>query len=113
MRNVTFSNITMSDVKTPIIIDQHYCGGSKVCKDDTSAVAITGITYQNITGTYTRTSVSLLCSEQEPCTNLTVADVHLKPSKEKGSGEGPYCSHAYGEILTKTLPSLHNCLLSI
>ncbi|XP_073296103.1 polygalacturonase At1g48100-like [Primulina huaijiensis] len=113
VRNVTFSNIAMSDVKTPISIDQHYCGGHKVCKDDTSAVAITGITYQNITGTYTRTSVSLLCSEHEPCKNLTVAGVNLKPSKDKGSREGPYCSNAYGEVLTETLPSLRDCLLSI
>ncbi|XP_073038261.1 polygalacturonase At1g48100-like [Primulina eburnea] len=113
VRNVTFSNITMSDVKTPITIDQHYCEGHKACKDDTSAVAITGITYQNITGTYTHTSVSLLCSEHEPCKNLIVAGVDLKPSKTKGSHEGPYCSNAYGEVLTETLPSLRNCLQSL
>ncbi|KZV23921.1 polygalacturonase [Dorcoceras hygrometricum] len=114
VHNVTFSSITMTDVKTPITIDQHY-GGARGGMAEASAVSITGITYQNITGTYTRTSVSLLCSEYKPCNNLTMAGIHLMPSKDKkqGRGGGPYCSHAYGEVLTETLPSLHNCLQPI
>ncbi|XP_073128548.1 polygalacturonase At1g48100-like [Henckelia pumila] len=112
VQNVTFSNIMMSDVKIPITIDQHYCGGAKGCGNEGSAVAITGITYQNITGTYTKTSVSLMCSDQEPCKDLKVADIRLTPSgyKKKGSGKGPYCSNAYGEVLTQTLPPLNDCL---
>ncbi|KAI3452445.1 hypothetical protein Pfo_009109 [Paulownia fortunei] len=115
VHNVTFSNIAMSDVQTAICIDQYYCGGPKNCVvSDMNAVAVSNITYESITGTYTYRSVSLACSEYKPCKNLTLANVNLIPSEVNvgGKTEEPYCSNAFGKVLTNTTPPLEGCLLS-
>ncbi|KAK4417783.1 Polygalacturonase [Sesamum alatum] len=116
VHDVRFSNITMTDVKTPITIDQNYCGGPKNCsyRNDTNAVAIRSVVYENITGTYTFRSVSLICSEYEPCRNLTVATIDIVPSEGSMGGDkegGPCCENAYGRVLTNTTPPLQDCLL--
>ncbi|KAL0331954.1 UNVERIFIED_CONTAM: Polygalacturonase [Sesamum calycinum] len=118
VRDVRFSNIKTTNVKTPIAIDQNYCGGSKICNctNDTNAVAITGLVYENITGTYTSTSVSLNCSEYEPCRNLTMAIINIVASEgsmQVGDDKvgAPYCENAYGRVLTSTTPPLQDCLL--
>ncbi|KAK4392977.1 Polygalacturonase [Sesamum angolense] len=118
VRDIRFSNIKTTNVKTPIAIDQNYCGGSKICNctNDTNAVAITGVVYENITGTYTSTSVSLNCSEYEPCRNLTMAIIDIVASEgsmQVGDDKvgAPYCENAYGRVLTSTTPPLLDCLL--
>ncbi|KAL0351021.1 UNVERIFIED_CONTAM: Polygalacturonase [Sesamum radiatum] len=118
VRDIRFSNIKTTNVKTPIAIDQNYCGGSKICNctNDTNAVAITGVVYENITGTYTSTSVSLNCSEYEPCRNLTMAIINIVASEgsmQVGDDKvgAPYCENAYGRVLTSTTPPLQDCLL--
>ncbi|KAJ6725614.1 hypothetical protein OIU79_003893 [Salix purpurea] len=45
VQGVLFSNIQVSEVQLPIVIDQFYCDKSK-CKNQTSAVALSGITYE-------------------------------------------------------------------
>ncbi|KAL0450677.1 UNVERIFIED_CONTAM: Polygalacturonase [Sesamum latifolium] len=113
--DIRFSNITMTNVKTPITIDQNYHGGPKIT-NDTNAVAITSVVYENITGTYTSRSVFLNCSEYTPCRNLTVASIDIVASEgsmlQGGDEEGaPYCENAYGRVLTNTTPPLQACLL--
>ncbi|KAG8384838.1 hypothetical protein BUALT_Bualt04G0160000 [Buddleja alternifolia] len=112
VHDVKFSNITMTDVKTPIVIDQNYCGGSKYCNMSLTnkAVAISGISYENIRGTYTYRSVSLACSIYNPCRNLTIDTIDLNPSEGNGNNE-PHCSNAYGDVIGDTTPPLEDCLL--
>ncbi|KAJ6321376.1 hypothetical protein OIU77_011456 [Salix suchowensis] len=66
VQGVLFSNIQVSEVQLPIVIDQFYCDKSK-CKNQTSAVALSGITYEKIRGTYTVKPVHFACSDALPC----------------------------------------------
>ncbi|EYU25414.1 hypothetical protein MIMGU_mgv1a018783mg, partial [Erythranthe guttata] len=109
VNNVTFSGITMSNVHNPIIIDQNYCNGAHGCSaKTTNAVAISGVTYTDITGTYTVTPVSFVCSKYKACSDLTLSTINLTPS---GSAKpNVVCNNAFGHVLTPTTPPLTNCL---
>ncbi|KAE8692598.1 Detected protein of unknown function [Hibiscus syriacus] len=52
VQGVLFSNIQVSEVQLPIVIDQFYCD-KRTCKNQTAAVSLSGITYERIRGTYT------------------------------------------------------------
>ncbi|XP_071731129.1 polygalacturonase At1g48100-like [Rutidosis leptorrhynchoides] len=103
VQGVRFSNIQVTNVDTPIIIDQFYCGGSK-CKIKPSAVAVSGVSYQNIRGTYRISPVQFACSDSSPCTGLTLDTIQLQPVQTYGELDAPYCSNAYGSMKTSTLP---------
>ncbi|KAK6913096.1 Glycoside hydrolase, family 28, partial [Dillenia turbinata] len=105
VRGITFSDIQVSEVQIPIMIDQYYCD-RKACKNQTSAVAISDISYENIKGTYTVKPVHLACSDSKPCTGLSLSDIELTP-QEKSTD--PFCWNAYGEIETTTVPPI-DCL---
>ncbi|EEE54776.1 hypothetical protein OsJ_02171 [Oryza sativa Japonica Group] len=54
VRNVTFSNVRVANVATPIAIDQFYCdagGGGARCGNRSDAVGITGVAYRRVAGT--------------------------------------------------------------
>ncbi|KAL8043859.1 hypothetical protein ABFX02_08G010300 [Erythranthe guttata] len=117
-KNISFSGMTMNAVAYPIVINQVYCNGAPSCPPPKTkdAVAISEVTYEGITGSYTQTSVDLECSEFQPCRRLTFSDINLTPSGSVASGVNgpklePYCVHAYGSVLTATTPSLTNCVL--
>ncbi|XP_047322783.1 polygalacturonase At1g48100-like [Impatiens glandulifera] len=101
---VTFRNIRMETVKNPIIIDQYYCM-TKGCANQSSAVFVSGISYEGIKGTYDiRTpAVFLSCSDAVPCTNLTFSDVELLPAQGLLMRD-PFCWNAYGDLKTITIP---------
>ncbi|KAK6928351.1 Glycoside hydrolase, family 28 [Dillenia turbinata] len=105
VRGITFSDIRVSEVQTPIMIDQYYCD-RKGCKNQTSAVSISDISYENIRGTYTVEPVHLACSDSKPCTGLSLSDIELTP---QGKSTDPFCWKAYGEIKPPTIPPI-NCL---
>ncbi|KAL3820281.1 hypothetical protein ACJIZ3_006186 [Penstemon smallii] len=97
-------------------IHQNYCGGPKICPstNDTNAVAISGVTYKNITGTYLCRVVSLVCSKYKPCENITIDTIDLIPSvgtMNKCMGH-PICSNVFGTLINNTTPPLKDCLLS-
>ncbi|KAG6581041.1 Polygalacturonase, partial [Cucurbita argyrosperma subsp. sororia] len=107
VQGILFSNIQVSDVKTPIMIDQYYCDGGS-CHNGSSAVAISGVNYVNIRGTYTSTPVHLACSDSLPCTGVTLDTIQLEGS---GRSNEPFCWKAYGELKTSTVPAI-DCLQS-
>ncbi|CAA6653625.1 unnamed protein product [Spirodela intermedia] len=77
-RNIIFRNIVMDNVRNPIIIDQNYCDSSKPCSEQKSAVAVSGVTYKNVTGTSaTAVAMDFDCSRTVPCRGITLQDVHL------------------------------------
>lgn len=104
-----FSNIQVSDVQTPIMIDQYYCDGGK-CKNKTSAVAVSNIHYTNVKGTYTKKPVYFACSDNLPCAGITLDTIQLQSSQESKNSNVPFCWKAYGELKTKTVPPV-DCLL--
>lgn len=108
VQNVMFSNIQVSEVKTAIMIDQFYSeGGSSSNKS--SAVAVSGINYMHIQGTYTEQAVHFACSDSLPCTGVTLNTVQLNYVNEGNHMNDPFCWEAYGELQTSTVPPI-NCL---
>ncbi|KAK8512858.1 hypothetical protein V6N13_090397 [Hibiscus sabdariffa] len=115
VRNVQFSNINVSGVGRPIVINQFYCDGKdeKKCPNKTAAVAVSGITFGNIFGTYTVRPVDLACSDSVPCTDVNLNDIDLNPStgKEPTLDNAPYCWKASGEmnLTTPMMPPNGGC----
>lgn len=104
VKGVSFSNLQVSNVKIPIVIDQFYCDKT-VCRNQTSAVAISGVSYQEIRGTYAEEPIRLACSDNVPCTDVSLLDIELRPVQY--ASHQPFCWNTYG--LSKT-PALPGCL---
>lgn len=96
VRNVKFSNIDVSEVKVPIMINQFYCDKKKPCKIQNKGVAVSGISYENIKGTFTKEPIHLACSKSVPCLGLTLSAIDLQPSKGAKKTIPPFCSNSYG-----------------
>ncbi|XP_074568294.1 polygalacturonase At1g48100-like [Curcuma longa] len=105
VQNIRFSNIRVTEVQTPIMIDQFYCDRSS-CKNQTSAVALSGIVYENIKGSYTVKPVHFACSDASPCSDITLTQVELQPLQEHYHMYEPFCWQTYGELYTPTLPPI-------
>ncbi|EXB82577.1 Polygalacturonase [Morus notabilis] len=105
VQGVLFSNIQVSEVQLPIVIDQFYCDKS-TCKNQTSAVAVSGITYERIRGTYTVKPVHFACSDNLPCTDVTLNGIQLKPLQEHYHMYDPYCWQTFGELRSPTVPPI-------
>ncbi|CAL5184354.1 unnamed protein product [Lathyrus oleraceus] len=75
---ITFSNITMENVKNPIIIDQEYeCQPN--CQKKPSLVKLSDIIFRNIKGTtISPVAVDLRCSKQFPCQNVRLENIDLQ-----------------------------------
>ncbi|KAE8691635.1 Shaggy-like kinase 13 isoform 1 [Hibiscus syriacus] len=108
VKQVTFSNVQVSEVETPIMIDQFYCDKGH-CKNQSSAVQLSGINYVNIRGTYTMQPVHFACSDSIPCSGVSLNTIELKPVQESRHLDGPFCWEAYGELKTTTEPPI-SCL---
>ncbi|TQD98082.1 hypothetical protein C1H46_016347 [Malus baccata] len=108
VQNIMFSNIQLTEVETPIMIDQFYCDKSK-CQNQSSAVAISGVNYVNIQGTYTSNAVHFACSDSSPCTGVSLDTIELKSVDEGKHLYDPFCWEAYGVLKTSTVPRI-DCL---
>lgn len=106
VKGVSFSNIQVSNVKIPIVIDQFYCDKS-VCTNQSAAVAISGVTYENIRGTYAYKAVHLACSDDVPCTKVVLTDIELHPVVQ--NLRQPFCWKTYGEAQNPSIPPIY-CL---
>ncbi|KAK2977477.1 hypothetical protein RJ640_016105, partial [Escallonia rubra] len=111
VKNVTFSNIGVSDVKVPIIIDQYYCD-KKFCKNQTGAVAISGVKYNHIIGTYSVQPIRLACSSEIPCMDVDLIDIQLKPSPVNKGIQQALCSNSFGKSQAPLVPSSIDYCLS-
>ncbi|KAE8021526.1 hypothetical protein FH972_007409 [Carpinus fangiana] len=112
VQGIMFSNIQVSQVKIPIMIDQFYCASDKnKCQNKTSAVAVSGINYENIRGTYTVKPVHFACSNGLPCTGLSLANIELMPLQPNYDLCESFCWNAYGTLRTRTVPPIA-CLLT-
>ena len=108
VQNVLFSNIQMSEVQLPIVIDQFYCDKAK-CSNQTSGVALSGINYEKIRGTYTVKPVHFACSDNQPCRDVTLTTIELKPLQERYHLYDPFWWQTFGELKTPTSPPI-GCL---
>lgn len=112
VQGITFSNIQVYEVEIPIMIDQFYCASDKSeCRNDTSAVAVSGINYVKIWGTYTVKPLHFACSNSLPCTGLSLANIELTPLPSYNLELcGSFCWKAYGTLRTRTVPPI-DCLM--
>ncbi|CAM8906145.1 unnamed protein product [Rhodiola kirilowii] len=111
VKNISFSLIKVSRVQVPIKIDQFYCDKNS-CVNKTSAVAVAGINYEFITGTYTVKPVHIACSDSLPCTGISLGSVNLVAAQGLSNKiQQPFCWNAFGEVSTATVPSI-SCLKS-
>lgn len=114
VKNVSFSNIHVSDVKVPIMIDQYYCDNNVYCKNQTKAVEISDVRYNKIVGTYTAQPIHLACSNEIPCTHVDLINIQLKPSSVHQGFKQALCWNSYGKIQALMVPSeIDNCLQSV
>ncbi|EFH51585.1 hypothetical protein ARALYDRAFT_484425 [Arabidopsis lyrata subsp. lyrata] len=109
VKNLTFSNIQVTDVKVPIVIDQYYCDKSK-CKNQTRAVSISGIKYNNIVGSFTVQPVRIACSNNVPCMDVDLMDIRLRPSGgirglQTHQQQQALCWNSYGKTQGPLVPS--------
>ncbi|KAH6780605.1 hypothetical protein C2S52_011842 [Perilla frutescens var. hirtella] len=77
--NITFSDITLTNVMNPIIIDQHYCpDGDCNSNGEESSVQIKGVKYINIRGSSaSEKAINMQCSETMPCKDVVFSRVEL------------------------------------
>ncbi|CAI9289020.1 unnamed protein product [Lactuca saligna] len=108
VQGIMFSNIQVSEVQLPIVIDQFYCDKS-TCKNQSSAVALSGISYERIRGTYTVKPVHFACSDSMPCTDVNLNGINLKPIQERYHMYDPFCWKTFGELLSPAVPPVE-CL---
>ncbi|XP_021283060.1 polygalacturonase-like [Herrania umbratica] len=77
--NIKFQNIEMVNVTYPIIINQNYCDQDKPCKEQSSAVQVKNVLYENIKGTSaSEVAIKFDCSESHPCEGLVLQNVCLQ-----------------------------------
>ncbi|GJU64570.1 probable polygalacturonase [Tanacetum coccineum] len=106
-KKITFRDITLENVKNPIIIDQHYCTSTlnHYCPapPGASAVQVSGITYKNIYGTSaSKKAINFDCSEDYKCHGIVTKKVDIT-----GEDVTAYCKNVYGKFYD-THPSI-NC----
>ncbi|KAL8262779.1 hypothetical protein R6Q59_024128, partial [Mikania micrantha] len=95
VNGVLFQNAIMTNVQNPIVIDQHYCPGSKNCPDQASGVRISNVKYEDVHGTSaTKVAVKFDCSKTYPCRGITMQDVNLSFKNELQASS--YCVNAGG-----------------
>ncbi|CAA0820190.1 Pectin lyase-like superfamily protein [Striga hermonthica] len=103
--NVSFTNIRVSKVDTPIVIDQYYSDEGHT-QNKTSAVAVTDISFVKIQGTYNQKAVSIACSDNSPCKGVTLSNIGLNSASLET--ESPLCYRAYVSVEDPVSPSI-NC----
>ncbi|KAI3464320.1 hypothetical protein Pfo_020983 [Paulownia fortunei] len=108
VRYIRYQNVRMDDVSNPIIIDQFYCDPPP-CQNQTSAVEISQIMYQNITGTSrSQEAMKFACSDTVPCSYIVLNNINLQ--RRDGTVE-TYCNSASGFDYGYVQPSA-DCLSS-
>ncbi|KAK6922257.1 Glycoside hydrolase, family 28 [Dillenia turbinata] len=104
VKNVSFSDIQVSDVKVPIIIDQYYCDKNH-CKNQTGAVAINGVKFDQIIGTYSVQPIHLACSSGIPCTDVDLINIQLQQSPGYRGFQQALCYNSFGKSQAPLVPS--------
>jgi len=95
VRGVRFANVAMDGVDHPIIIDQFYCDVAPGA-NQTSAVAVSDVSYRNISGTSRRAeAIRFACSDAVPCTGIVLSDINLRRADDDGEVQ-TVCNCAVG-----------------
>ncbi|KAI3713845.1 hypothetical protein L1987_72431 [Smallanthus sonchifolius] len=111
VRAVRYQNVQMNDVENPIIIDQFYCDSPKSCQNQTSAVEISQIMFENIHGTSkSPNAMKFACSDTVPCNNIVLTNINLK--RMDGKPAQTFCNSVKGFAYGYVQPSA-DCLMPV
>ncbi|KDP37098.1 hypothetical protein JCGZ_06154 [Jatropha curcas] len=107
VQDVYFYNINVTEVKNPIIIDQHYGEKKSHSTKMRAGVHISDVQFFGFFGTSkSKVAIDLNCSENVPCTNLSLGNIRLGPAE---SGEvTSTCNNAFGSTYGVVRPK--SCL---
>ncbi|CAH1414966.1 unnamed protein product [Lactuca virosa] len=95
VRAIRYQNVQMVDVENPIIIDQFYCDSPKSCKNQTSAVEISQVMFEDISGTSkSQNAMKFACSDTVPCNHIVLNNIYLKRSD--GKAAQTFCNSVKG-----------------
>ncbi|KAG6509643.1 hypothetical protein ZIOFF_027643 [Zingiber officinale] len=95
-RDISFRNISLTEVRNPIIIDQFYCprGG---CKNETSAVQVSNVKFIGVKGTSANDmAIRLECSQSSGCHDVVMEDVDIR-NAVPGEQAQAFCFNAHGK----------------
>ncbi|TYG60862.1 hypothetical protein ES288_D07G101800v1 [Gossypium darwinii] len=104
--NIHFEDITVTNVSSPIIIDQKYCPWNK-CKINVqeSKVKLSNISFKNIHGTSALPeAVKIICSATLPCENVELADIEITHNGPTGTAISQ-CSNVKPKVSGKQNPA--------
>nr|XP_010909879.1 polygalacturonase-like [Elaeis guineensis] len=102
VNNVLFQNVTMQNVKHPIIIDQNYCPHHEGCPGKDSGIKISQVSYSNIRGSSaTEEAVTFNCSAANPCNGIRLEEIELTYRNEPAKSS---CDHAQGTSFGRVNP---------
>ncbi|CAL5419677.1 unnamed protein product [Camellia sinensis] len=109
---ISFVDIILIETGNPILIDQYYCPHN-TCKDQTSAVGISNVSFTGFRGTTnTIDAIQLSCSKNVPCTDIELNQINIMPAPDMKPGTilQSTCINAHGTSNTSNNPKV-NCLL--
>ncbi|GMI93877.1 hypothetical protein like AT3G15720 [Hibiscus trionum] len=78
-RKISFEKIRFIRADNSIIIDQYYCPERVNCKNETSGIKISDVTYSSIIGTsITDKVINLSCDQNVGCSNIQFRHVYIQ-----------------------------------
>ncbi|KAJ8082216.1 hypothetical protein PM082_008063 [Marasmius tenuissimus] len=81
VKNITFRNFEVTNVGSPLTIDQCYMTDQAACSANPSNTFIADIFYEGVTGTGSSTTLAnLKCSPDARCSNINVNGLELRPA---------------------------------
>ncbi|CAI9108337.1 OLC1v1007907C1 [Oldenlandia corymbosa var. corymbosa] len=97
VKNVLFQDVTMGNVKNPIVIDQHYCPDHpNSCPNQASGVKISAVTFKQIRGrSASPVAISIGCSQNNPCRSITFQDISLTYGNQAARVACAYAGGSY------------------
>ncbi|KAG8488368.1 hypothetical protein CXB51_016385 [Gossypium anomalum] len=102
--NIHFEDITVTNVSSPIIIDQKYCPWNKCKINEESKVKLSNISFKNIHGTSALPeAVKIICNATLPCENVELADIEITLSGPTGPAVSQ-CSNVKPKVSGKQNP---------
>ncbi|WZZ02290.1 probable polygalacturonase At3g15720 [Brassica rapa] len=95
-RNIVFKDITLTETKNPIIIDQHYMDKGHIHVEESSAVAISNVIFTDIHGTSQKDEIIKIdCSGVTSCKDIVLDRIDI--TTVDGNKPIIECSNAYGK----------------
>ncbi|CAL5350636.1 unnamed protein product [Camellia sinensis] len=111
-KTISFVDIILIETGNPILIDQYYCPHD-TCKDQTSAVGISNVSFTGFRGTTnTIDAIQLNCSKNVPCTDIELNQINIMPAPDMKPGTilQSTCINAHGTSNTSNNPKV-TCLI--